>query len=50
MHHGDSKPHAVACHDRAVELLKEGLPKVRVARVLQGQSVILAVGGQGRGR
>ena len=46
----DSKPHAVACHDRAVELLKEGLPKARVARVLQGQSVILAVGGLGPGR
>jgi len=32
---------ALACHDRAVELLKEGLPQVSVTRVIHGESVIL---------
>lgn len=36
----DSKPHAEACHDKAVELLKEGLPKVVITRILRGESVI----------
>lgn len=40
----DSKPRALACHERAVELLREGLPRVTVTRVVQGQSGILAVG------
>jgi len=40
----DGKQQAEASHGRAVELLKEGLPGVRVTRVVQGQSVILAVG------
>jgi heme-degrading monooxygenase HmoA len=40
----DGKQQAVASHGRAVELLKEGLPGVTVTRVVQGQSVILAVG------
>lgn len=35
---------ANACHDKAVELLNEGLPKVTVTRVVRGQSVILSVG------
>jgi heme-degrading monooxygenase HmoA len=34
----DNREHAVACHEKAVELLKEGLPRVMVTRVLQGQS------------
>lgn len=34
----DSREHAVACHEKAVELLKEGLPRVTVTRVVQGQS------------
>lgn len=37
----DSRQHAEACHSRAVELLQEGLPMVRIDRVLQGESVIL---------
>jgi hypothetical protein len=37
----DGKRHAEACHDRAVELLKEGLPHVTIVRVVQGRSVIL---------
>jgi hypothetical protein len=40
----DDKRQAEACHDRAVELLKEGLPQVTVARVVQGRSVILHIG------
>ena len=40
----DSKRHAEACHDEAVALLKEGLPNVRVARVVQGQGVISSIG------
>jgi heme-degrading monooxygenase HmoA len=40
----DSKEHAVAAHEKAVELLREGLPKVTVTRVVQGQSVLLVVG------
>lgn len=39
----DSRQHAVACHDKAVELLKEGLPRVAVTRVVQGQGSILVV-------
>jgi hypothetical protein len=37
----DSDEQARACHEKAVELLKEGLPKVTVTRVIQGESVIL---------
>ena len=33
-----------AARDKAVELLKEGLPNVKVTRVVMGSSVILAVG------
>jgi heme-degrading monooxygenase HmoA len=40
----DSMPHANACHDKAIELLKEGLPKVAITRVVRGKSVILAAG------
>jgi hypothetical protein len=32
---------ALACHERAIELLKEGLPQVRMTRVVSGESVIL---------
>lgn len=39
----ETKQQAVASHEKAMELLKEGLPKVRVTRVVQGPSVILAV-------
>jgi hypothetical protein len=42
----DGRHHAEACHDRAVELLKEGLPRVAVTRVVQGRSVILHLGGR----
>ena len=42
----DDKRHAEACHERAVELLKEGLPQVTIARVVQGRSVILRIGGR----
>jgi len=38
----DSKEQAVACHEKAVELLKEGLPRVTVTRVVQGQSIVFA--------
>lgn len=41
----DSKANAVACHERAVALLHEGLPKVSVTRVIQGQSALLVIGG-----
>jgi len=34
----DTRQNAVACHEKAVELLKEGLPRVEVTRVVQGQS------------
>ena len=40
----DTKEQAAASHERAMKLLKEGLAKVRVTRVVQGPSVILAVG------
>ncbi|MBR0667331.1 hypothetical protein GXW71_23440 [Roseomonas hellenica] len=40
----DSRPHAEACHARAVELLQEGLPAVTITRILQGESVILGNG------
>jgi heme-degrading monooxygenase HmoA len=40
----DSEREAVACHEKAVELLREGLPRVTVTRVLKGQSVLLVVG------
>ena len=36
---------AEACHGRAVELLREGLPGVAVTRVVRGRSVILRAGG-----
>ena len=42
----DGKRHAEACHEKAVELLKEGLPRVTVTRVVQGRSVILHRGGR----
>ncbi len=42
----DGKRHAEACHEKAVELLKEGLPRVTIARVVQGRSVILCIGGR----
>ena len=42
----DGKRHAEACHDKAVELLKEGLPHVTIVRVVQGRSVILRIGGR----
>ena len=37
----DTRQNAAACHERAVELLKEGLPRVEVTRVVQGQSATL---------
>ena len=37
----DTRQNAAACHERAVELLKEGLPQVEVTRVVQGQSATL---------
>jgi hypothetical protein len=40
----ESEQQAVACHERAVELLKEGLPRVAVTRVVRGQSVLLVLG------
>lgn len=39
----DGKERAETCHDRAVELLAEGLPKVRVRRVVQGPCAIFAL-------
>jgi hypothetical protein len=36
---------AQACHGRAVELLREGLPGVAVTRVVRGRGVILRAGG-----
>jgi hypothetical protein len=41
----ESKQQAVACHERAVELLKEGLPRVTVTRVVQGQSAVFVFNG-----
>jgi hypothetical protein len=41
----ESKEQAEASHAKAVELLKEGLPKVVVTRVVRGRSNVLAVGG-----
>jgi heme-degrading monooxygenase HmoA len=35
---------AVACHEKAVELLHEGLPRVSVTRVIRGRSVLLVLG------
>jgi len=40
----ETMQHASACHEKAVELLKEGLPKVTIVRVVQGPSVILRMG------
>jgi hypothetical protein len=40
----ESEQQAVACHEKAVELLKEGLPSVAVTRVVRGQSVLLVLG------
>ncbi len=37
----DEERQALACHEKAVELLREGLPKVAVTRVVRGESVIL---------
>jgi hypothetical protein len=33
----------VACHEKAVELLREGLPRVAVTRVVQGQGNVFVV-------
>ena len=41
----DGQQQAQACHDRAVELLQEGLPVVTVTRVVQGPSVICRISG-----
>jgi hypothetical protein len=40
----DTEQEAAICHERAVELLKEGLPQVSVVRVIRGESVILRMG------
>ena len=40
----DTEQQATASHDKAVELLKEGLPSARVTRVVRGRSVVLAAG------
>jgi len=42
----DNSHQALSCHEKAVELLKEGLPQVRVTRVVHGESVILRMDGQ----
>lgn len=42
----DTGEQAAASHAKAVELLKEGLPNARVARVVKGRSAVLAVGGR----
>ena len=42
----DSKQQALACHERAIELLKEGLPQVKITRVVSGESVILRMDNQ----
>jgi hypothetical protein len=39
----DDRQHTMACHDNAVELLKEGLPRVAVTRVVQGQSNVFVL-------
>ncbi len=39
----DGRENAVACHDKAVALLKEGLPKVAVTRVVHGRCATLVV-------
>jgi len=40
----DSKREAEVSYERALELLKEGLPGVTITRVLRGESVILHIG------
>jgi len=40
----DDAEQAAACHDRAVALLHEGLPRVTVTRVIRGPSVVFVVG------
>ena len=40
----DTRQNAEACHGRAKELLREGLPNVTISRVVQGQGVILRIG------
>ncbi len=40
----DTEQQAEACHGKAVELLKEGLPRVTVTRVVRGQSSVFAFG------
>lgn len=40
----DGQSEAIACHEAAVGLLREGLPTVSVTRVLQGRAVIARVG------
>ena len=39
----DSEEQAVSCHDKAVALLHEGLPRVTVTRVVQGRSEVLVL-------
>ena len=40
----DSQEQAVACHDKAVALLHEGLPRVTVTRVVQGRGEVFVLG------
>ena len=42
----DNNQQALACHERAIELLKEGLPQVKITRVVSGESVILRMDNQ----
>ncbi len=42
----ESKQQALACYERAIELLKEGLPQVTITRVVSGESVILRMDNQ----
>lgn len=40
----DTGRQAVDCHEKAVELLHEGLPQVTVTRVMHGESALLVLG------
>jgi hypothetical protein len=42
----DAADEAMACHEAAVGLLREGLPAVSVTQVLQGHAVIASTGGR----
>ena len=42
----DNNRQALACHERAIDLLKEGLPQVTLTRVVRGESVILRLDNQ----